>query len=154
MEISDRVSQIETLLHDIQGPRTPKQDVAVQQILEHVFHLWQAAKTDPAAIDDAVTRLAPSFRDRRIEVSVGAPLRLEAFIDQELVGHQWATLCLRRSHIEAFNTLFGPVLGDGGMMETDEIDELIREKAEYEALPMPEMKPDGLPDSHWWWALT
>jgi hypothetical protein len=153
MNVAEHIAGIDNLLTEIGGPRNAKQDVAVRQVLEHVFSLWRADAADKDMVQEFLARSAPEISKRRVEFLISGAVRLQSFINQEFVGNQWETMCLRRSHIEAFNDLYAPVLAAEDLIDTEELDEDIREKAEYEAMPVADLMPEGLPESHWWWKL-
>ncbi|MCF8060262.1 MAG: hypothetical protein K9K67_13255 [Bacteriovoracaceae bacterium] len=153
MKIVERIEELNRLLSEIDGKASPKRDLAVKFFLEHIFHLWRAGTEDQSYVDAFVERSLPVIKNRRIDFYISGAFKLQSYINQEFVGNQWTTMCLRRSHIEAFNELYGDFIGIKKFIDTDELDQDIRDKAEYEALKMPDLKPKGLPEGHWWWEL-
>jgi len=78
---------------------------------------------------------------------------LEGLLRSAWSGHEWIVVCHRRSVVESYGPLLCPGLGAEYLPDTEEVDALIRARAETEAWIPEGSRPAGLPDEWWWWDL-
>ncbi|WP_299150683.1 hypothetical protein [uncultured Tateyamaria sp.] len=157
--LSNCLSDMTTRLATISATPAADHLADVQAYLGHCFTLDTARRAglddaDAAVLQDHLAQSAPSIETAWSAFDVDGGEALRVWMQQELTGNDWITICQRRSNIEAFNDLFADHVADDKLIDTEELDDDIRAKAEFEAMPNPDRTPSDLPASHWWWALT
>jgi hypothetical protein len=158
MTLTDILAQMDTLLSRITEDPDGDRIDEVGAYLDLCYQTDTARRAglavdDATALDAFLTRTAPDIETVAATFDADGGEAVRLFMQQEFVGDDWVTLCLRRSHIEAFNDLYRPHMPAAALIDTSELDDNIRNKARMEALPIPEQTPSDLPDSHWWWQL-
>lgn len=159
MTLTEQFAEMDDLLGDIPSASSSDKVAKIARYFEQCFDLDTRLRSGPsdadaAAIKDFVARTAPPVQEHAITFDSYGGEAVRVFMQQEFVGNDWVTLCMRRSHVEAFNDLYRGTVPDDDLIDTEELDEDIHSKAELEAMPKPDLMPAGVPDSHWWWALT
>lgn len=158
MTPADRLAEMDSLLAQIASTPTQDHRAEIAPFLAHCFALDTLLRGAPSGADAAqiatfLQSSAPTVAALAIPFDSGGGEALRIWMQQEITGPDWIRLCLRRSHIEAFNTLYAPHVAATDLIDTEELDTDIRDKAELEAQPDPAQAPPNLPDSHWWWHL-
>lgn len=80
--------------------------------------------------------------------------RIEQLLRTNWYGDEWQVVCRMRSSLAALFELYPPAaISTEVQMETDDTDELLRDRGSREGSGASMPAPPGTPRSHWWWWL-
>ena len=128
-----------------------------RQLMDDTVDIYIALKTNPSIEED--TKFQDYIRESAIELTsrtddiYGFIIKMEQDLCYPFYSNEWDGICWRRSAVEAIkemyqNTCLEEYFDD---LDTEEVDDFIKEKGKHEGyIPESEI-PIGIPSSHWWW---
>ena len=128
-----------------------------RQFMDDIVDIYIALKTNPSIEED--TKFQDYIRESAIELTSCTDyiydfiFKMEQDLCYTFYSNEWIGICWRRSAVEAIkemyqNTCFEEHFTD---LDTEEIDDHIKAKGEYEGYIPQAQIPIGIPSSHWWW---
>jgi hypothetical protein len=132
-------------------------EARVATFIDGMFDLGRVLETIPTLRDTPDVRLFLSEAARLLPWGIAAVFpyvdETEHRLSGTWEGDEGAGVCVRRSAIAFLVDLVlgGPESTLGASVETDELDERIRERGAAEGLVHVSKIPEGIPATHWWW---
>jgi hypothetical protein len=131
----------------------------VRNLLEGASDVYLMASRDPASIRTPEWTAVLKEAAGRIEaaaLSIGRRFAeaMEGLLQTTWYSDEWNRVCRMRTGFAALRELFGPAVTAAvdSAMNTEDVDEMIREKGNYEGQGA-SSAPRGVPPAHWWWWL-
>ena len=126
----------------------------MQGMAELAMHFAdQPADRDSNVVQKFVAGTADTYKSSAAHIDLVFGNALETLLNSAFEADEWQTVCRRRSAMETVNELYGEAVGEDFMLDAEDIDEMLRDKAEEEAAPAEDQRAMGTPESHWWWRL-
>ncbi len=126
----------------------PESAAVVEPFLRHAWAAIRRGQHDATF----VTAAAPELAAAKFAIA-GCVDRLDRLLTTTFYGDEWQWACEQRSRLEALRTLWPGTLDEVGLFffDVEVVDDLLRQKGEFEGHLRPDQIPPGTPTSHWWW---
>jgi hypothetical protein len=150
--VESRLAEGSRLLAQIGVGAIAEHRHAIESLMSVVFALGTAFGRDPA-LAPAAAAFLDQLRSRKDTVLLGAygyVRDIASLLRWPWHDDEWSEVCRSRSAIE-FLRGFLSVPPDEEFLDTEIVDDLIRERGQTEGpVPAGGVAP-GIPASHWWW---
>ena len=128
-----------------------------RQLMDDTVDIYIALKTNPSIEED--TKFQDYIRKSAIELTSCTDyiydfiVDMEQTLDSTFYSNEWDGICWQRSAVEAIKEMYQNTCLEEHFddLDTEEVDDFIKEKGKHEGyIPESEI-PIGIPSSHWWW---
>jgi len=154
--LNSRLSAAATLLKEIAQGEFAEHRPAMDSLMATVYELGTALRRDSRlAVTEPVVsfiRQAQSIRNRLLLMANLYVMNTTHILTSSFMGEEWFQVCYRRSAVEFLRTLLS-VTPENDLVDTENLDEFIRERGDTEAVTPPGGIDTAIPFSHWWWWL-
>ena len=128
-----------------------------RQLMDDTVDIYMALKTNPSIEED--TKFQDYIRKSAIELTSCTDyiyyfiIQMEQTLDSTFYSNEWDGICWQRSAVEAIKEMYQNTCLEEHFddLDTEEVDDFIKQKGEYEGYIPQAQIPIGIPSSHWWW---
>jgi len=126
---------------------------SISQFMENLSRIGRGEmKIEREELNSFLKDTAPLVNDASLPLHQYL-FRTENILTNEFYGDEWNKVCSRRSNIEFLREMYHDYFDPDWnlFLDCENLDDMLRQKGDYEGGLSESQIPAGTPSSHWWW---